>query len=159
MSTTFTTYLPGTSLGPSAPLPSQAPVGLPAGALSRAPVGSSNTHQSPSGSFGSPSFPVLMVSLTPPSFPAPMGSLVPPSFLGPGGSPIIPDPGGSFGSLIIPGPGGPTVTQWTTISACELPITNNEYRSGTVNSNTVNSKFHLIRSCCEYLARFLSFHV
>ena len=34
-----------------------------------------------------------------------------------------------------------------------------EYRSGTVNSNTVNSKFHLIRSCCEYLARFLSFHV
>ena len=36
---------------------------------------------------------------------------------------------------------------------------NNKYRSGTVNSNTVNSKFHLIRSCCEYLARFLSFHV
>ena len=34
-----------------------------------------------------------------------------------------------------------------------------QYRSGTVNSNTVNSKFHLIRSCCEYLARFLSFHV
>ena len=34
-----------------------------------------------------------------------------------------------------------------------------DYRSGTVNSNTVNSKFHLIRSCCEYLARFLSFHV
>ena len=34
-----------------------------------------------------------------------------------------------------------------------------EYRSGTVNSNMVNSKFHLIRSCCEYLARFLSFHV
>ena len=34
-----------------------------------------------------------------------------------------------------------------------------KYRSGTVNSNTVNSKFHLIRSCCEYLARFLSFHV
>ena len=33
------------------------------------------------------------------------------------------------------------------------------YRSGTVNSNTVNSKFHLIRSCCKYLARFLSFHV
>ena len=24
-----------------------------------------------------------------------------------------------------------------------------EYRSGTVNSNTVNSKFHLIRSYCE----------
>ena len=33
------------------------------------------------------------------------------------------------------------------------------YRSGTVNSNTVNSKFHLIRSFFEYLARFLSFHV
>ena len=27
-------------------------------------------------------------------------------------------------------------------------VTNN-YRSGTVNSNTVNSKFHLIRSYCE----------
>ena len=34
-----------------------------------------------------------------------------------------------------------------------------EYRSGTVNSNTVNSKFHLIRSYCEYLVRILSFHV
>ena len=34
-----------------------------------------------------------------------------------------------------------------------------DYRSGTVNSNTVNSKFHLIRSYCEYLARILSFHV
>ena len=33
------------------------------------------------------------------------------------------------------------------------------YRSGTVNSNTVNSKFHLIRSFCEIFARFLSFHV
>ena len=33
------------------------------------------------------------------------------------------------------------------------------YRSGTVNSNTVNSKFHLIRSYCDYLARILSFHV
>ena len=33
------------------------------------------------------------------------------------------------------------------------------YRSGTVNSSTVNSKFHLIRSYCEYLARILSFHV
>ena len=33
------------------------------------------------------------------------------------------------------------------------------YRSGTVNLNTVNSKFHLIRSYCEYLVRFLSFHV
>ena len=33
------------------------------------------------------------------------------------------------------------------------------YRSGTVNSKTVNSKFHLIRSFCEIFARFLSFHV
>ena len=34
-----------------------------------------------------------------------------------------------------------------------------EYRSGMVNSNTVNSKFHLIRSFFEIFARFLSFHV
>ena len=34
-----------------------------------------------------------------------------------------------------------------------------KYRSGTVNSNTVNSKFHLIRSLFEIFARFLSFHV
>ena len=33
------------------------------------------------------------------------------------------------------------------------------YRSGTVNSNTVNAKFHLIRSFFEIFARFLSFHV
>ena len=33
------------------------------------------------------------------------------------------------------------------------------YRSGTVNSNTVNSKFHLIRSFFEIFDRFLSFHV
>ena len=33
------------------------------------------------------------------------------------------------------------------------------YRSGTVNSNTVNSKFHLIRSFFEIFATFLSFHV
>ena len=33
------------------------------------------------------------------------------------------------------------------------------YRSGTVNSNTVNSKFHLIQSFFEILARILSFHV
>ena len=32
------------------------------------------------------------------------------------------------------------------------------YRSGTVNSNTVNSKFHLIRSFFKIFARFLSFH-
>ena len=36
---------------------------------------------------------------------------------------------------------------------------NNHYRLGTVNSNTVNSKFHLIRSFFEIFARFLSFHV
>ena len=33
------------------------------------------------------------------------------------------------------------------------------YWSGRVNSNTVNSKFHLIRSFFEIFARFLSFHV
>ena len=33
------------------------------------------------------------------------------------------------------------------------------HRSGMVNSNTVNSKFHLIQSFYEYLARMLSFHV
>ena len=33
------------------------------------------------------------------------------------------------------------------------------YRSGTVDLNTVNSKFHLIRSFFEIFARFLSFHV
>ena len=32
-------------------------------------------------------------------------------------------------------------------------------RSGTLNSNTVNSKFHLIRSFFEIFARLLSFHV
>ena len=34
-----------------------------------------------------------------------------------------------------------------------------QYRSGTLNSNTVNSKFHLIRSFFQIFARFLSFHV
>ena len=34
-----------------------------------------------------------------------------------------------------------------------------KYRSGTLNSNTVNSKFHLIRSFFQIFARFLSFHV
>ena len=38
-------------------------------------------------------------------------------------------------------------------------FTVSSYRSGTVNSNTVNSKFHLIRSFFETLARILSFHV
>ena len=40
----------------------------------------------------------------------------------------------------------------------DVPI-QTHYRSGTVNSNTVNSKFHLIRSFFEILARILSFHV
>ena len=39
------------------------------------------------------------------------------------------------------------------------PALGPNYRSGTVNSNTVNSKFHLIRSFFEIFARFLSFHV
>ena len=34
-----------------------------------------------------------------------------------------------------------------------------KYRSGTLNSNTVNLKFHLIRSFFQIFARFLSFHV
>ena len=34
-----------------------------------------------------------------------------------------------------------------------------EYRSGTVNSNTVNSKFHLIQSFSEIFATFLLFHL
>ena len=34
-----------------------------------------------------------------------------------------------------------------------------KYRSVTVNLNTVNSKFHLIRSYCKYLATILSIHV
>ena len=32
------------------------------------------------------------------------------------------------------------------------------YRSGTANSNTVNSKLHLIQSLGQDFARFLSFH-
>ena len=38
-------------------------------------------------------------------------------------------------------------------------LTEFKYRSRTVNSNTVNSKFHLIRSLLEILATILSFHV
>ena len=38
-------------------------------------------------------------------------------------------------------------------------VVKSNYRSGTVNSNTVNSKFHLIRSFSQIFARFLSFHV
>ena len=39
------------------------------------------------------------------------------------------------------------------------PQDKTQYRSGTLNSNTVNSKFHLIRSFFQILARILSFHV
>ena len=41
----------------------------------------------------------------------------------------------------------------------EIPMCGALYRLGTVNSNTVNSKFHLIWSFFEIFARFLSFHV
>ena len=48
----------------------------------------------------------------------------------------------------------------------EIPLSNFlgieyffRYRSGMLNSNTDNSKFHLIRSLFEIFARFLSFHV
>ena len=41
----------------------------------------------------------------------------------------------------------------------QVSIKISRYRSGTVNSNTVNSKFHLIQSFFEIFARFLSFHV
>ena len=37
--------------------------------------------------------------------------------------------------------------------------TPNQNRSGMVNSNMVNSKFHLIQRFFDFLARFLSFHV
>ena len=40
-----------------------------------------------------------------------------------------------------------------------LKYRKSDYRSDTANSNTVNSKFHLIRSLGEDLARFLLFHV
>ena len=38
-------------------------------------------------------------------------------------------------------------------------IIEKNYRSGTLNSNTVNLKLHLIPSFGEIFARFLSFHV
>ena len=46
-----------------------------------------------------------------------------------------------------------------TYSSFLQTIRNWQYRSGTVNSNTVNSKFHLIQSFFEIFDRFLSFHV
>ena len=48
-----------------------------------------------------------------------------------------------------------TFLNWNKI----IPIIFSHYRSGTLNSNTVNSKFHLIQSFFEIFARFLSFHV
>ena len=45
------------------------------------------------------------------------------------------------------------------VDSCHYFSVDDNYRSGTVNSNTVNSKFHLIRSYCKYLATILSFHV
>ena len=41
----------------------------------------------------------------------------------------------------------------------QFPFAFDKYRSGMVNSNTVNSKFHLIQSLLEILATILSFHV
>ena len=51
---------------------------------------------------------------------------------------------------------GDVLSESESESECE---SESEYRSGTLNSNTVNSKFHLIRSFFEIFARFLSFHV
>ena len=47
------------------------------------------------------------------------------------------------------------------VTSREVPTSKGSslYRSDTANSNTVNSKFHLIRSLSEDFARFLSFHV
>ena len=42
----------------------------------------------------------------------------------------------------------PLISHFRKLPCGHLPG-NQEYRSGTVNSNTVNSKFHLIRSFCE----------
>ena len=53
------------------------------------------------------------------------------------------------------------VGNFGTFSADFKPLTGTKtlYRLGMVNLNMVNSKFHLIQSFFEYLARFLSFHV
>ena len=45
------------------------------------------------------------------------------------------------------------------LTECQCCLLHVYYRSGTLNSNTVNSKFHLIRSFFQILARILSFHV
>ena len=45
------------------------------------------------------------------------------------------------------------------VTSKSWPVCTMNYRSGTVNSNTVNSKFHLIRSFFEIFATFLLFHV
>ena len=51
-----------------------------------------------------------------------------------------------------------SITKFTRMSISIFYLIIN-YRSGTLNSNTVNSKLHLIRSFFEIFARFLSFHV
>ena len=66
------------------------------------------------------------------------------------------------GSQIVPKPHGqfPHVNSKRLLfCAHDVWMFNSMYRSGTLNSNTVNSKFHLIRSFFEIFARFLSFHV
>ena len=47
---------------------------------------------------------------------------------------------------------------WQIVKVIEIYVQKVNYRSGKVNSNTVNSKFHLIWSFFEIFARFLSFH-
>ena len=53
----------------------------------------------------------------------------------------------------------PYVPYITPLCALCTPYMPFMYRSGMLNSNTVNLKFHLIRSFFEIFARFLSFHV
>ena len=66
--------------------------------------------------------------------------------------------GTSFSRMLLLGPFRTTHSYFdNSVSIC--PTSVSYYRSGTFNSNTVNSKFHLIRSFFEIFARFLSFHV
>ena len=52
-----------------------------------------------------------------------------------------------------------TIDDVLTLLRENISYTDHKYRSGTVNSNTVNSKFHLIWSFFEIFATFLLFHV